>query len=114
MTKEDESGERVMHVGVERLCWKCLICYKDRRVIGRTFLNSYRSVSLLYCHSFLRFLGRAKGSVGCQYSTNPPSSADITVSYLSLYWGKEVDDALRSRKVKDITYCHDVNRESMY
>lgn len=54
--------------------------------LGYTFLNSYKSVSLLYFHRLGTFFGSPKGSVGCQYSMNPPSSAEITVSYRSLYW----------------------------
>jgi len=49
-----------------------------------TFLNSYKSVALLNDHMPGMLLGNPNGSAGFQYSTNPPSSADITVSYLSL------------------------------
>lgn len=50
-----------------------------------TFLNSYRSVVLLNAHSPGTFFGSSNGSLDCQYSINPPSSAEITQSYLSLY-----------------------------
>lgn len=50
-----------------------------------TFLNSYKSVALLNSHMPLIPVGSSQGSVGCQYSRKPPSSAEMTVSYRSLY-----------------------------
>ena len=49
-----------------------------------TFLNSYKSVADLYSKSM--DLGSSVGAVGSQYSTMPPTSAEITQSYTGLYW----------------------------
>ena len=86
MTKEFESGEQVMQVGIDF----DYIVVSDRsaqkmRTKMNTFLNSYKSVVLLYDQRPGTFFGKSNGSMGCQYSMNPPSSADNTVSYLSLY-----------------------------
>lgn len=86
MTKEEESGDSVMQVGVD-LDWR--VNEGEKGFHGRrlhTFLNSYISVSLLNDHKPETFFGKTKGSIGCQNSKNPPSSADITVSYMSLNW----------------------------
>ena len=78
-------------------------------------MNSYRSVSLLYFQSFGTFLGNEKGSAGCQYSTKPPSSAEITVSYLSLYYTKFIINVLfLLDKGWERTHCHNMNGKTMY
>ena len=93
VTKEEESGESVIHVGVDFVYSNNYNLSHSKKMLV-TFLNSYRSVSLLYFQSFETFLGNEKGSTGCQYSTKPPSSAEITVSYLSLYY-----------KISSSTFC---------
>lgn len=50
----------------------------------RTFLKWNRSVDDLNCHNPGRE-GRVHGSLGCQYSTKPCSSAEMTQSYLDVY-----------------------------
>lgn len=45
----------------------------------RVFLKWKRSVEDLYCH-MPGIAGTLHGSLGCQYSTNPASSADTTTS----------------------------------
>ena len=49
-----------------------------------TFLKWYRSVDDLNCHS-PGMAGNPQGSVGSQYSMNPPSSAETTVLYFEEY-----------------------------
>lgn len=52
--------------------------------IVRVFLNWNRSVALLYCH-IPGTAGTLHGSDGCQYSTKPASSAEMTTSNLDEY-----------------------------
>jgi len=61
---------------------------KDARLLASllTRLNSYKSVSLLNFQSPGIVAGSPKGSTGCQYSTDPPSSAEMTKSNLGLYY----------------------------
>lgn len=54
-----------------------------------TFLKSYRSVADLNSHMPATPVGASHGSVGCQYSMNPASSAETTVSYRSLYCDRQ-------------------------
>lgn len=74
--EEEGGGMRCVRVSVRR---------EGEGGEERTFLNSYRSVWFLYCHIPGTYFGCSNGSVGCQYSTNPASSAETTVSYRSLY-----------------------------
>lgn len=87
VTNDLESGERVMHVGIDFALkgWLSNIFHFFSIECRHTFLNSYKSVELLNDHMPGIFFGNSKGSVGCQNSTNPFSSAEITVSYRSLY-----------------------------
>lgn len=80
VTNDLESGERVMHVGIDfalRALVRTQFFSSQRR---HTFLNSYKSVELLNDHMPGTFFGNSKGSMGCQNSINPFSSAEITVS----------------------------------
>jgi hypothetical protein len=101
-----------MHVGVDFAYFNSYNLSHSKNGIWITFLNSYRSVSLLYFQSFGTFLGNEKGSVGCQYSTKPPSSAEITVSYLSLYYKNS--STFCFYWMKDGTYRHNMNGKTMY
>ena len=88
VTNDDESGESVLHVGVDLdYSWhRSRQWAPNSSASTRTFLNSYKSVVLLNDQSPGIFFGSSNGSLGCQYSTNPPSSAEIIQSYLSLYY----------------------------
>lgn len=66
VTKCEEFGENVMDEAIDLV-----------------FLNWYKSVADLYCHS-PGTEGSPQGSEGCQYSTNPSSSAEMTQSYLAV------------------------------
>lgn len=55
---------------------------KCKRNKTRTFLNSYKPVADLFCHS--TFSGFSNGSVGSQYSIMPPTSTEMTVLYFEL------------------------------
>lgn len=91
VTKELLSGDKVMHVGIDFdfECVQVRSKWNQPNVQSElTFLNSYRSVWLLNDHNPETFLGSSNGSVGCQYSMKPASSAEMTVSNLSLYWNQ--------------------------
>ena len=83
MAKWVEFGENVREVGVVFVFDVDLQSENARRCCmykkQRTFLNSYKSVELLYSHIPLDF-GGSKGSLGCQYSRKPVWSAETTVS----------------------------------
>lgn len=66
-----------------------------------TFLNSYKSVWLLNDHNPGKLLGNSNCSLGLQYSTKPPSSADTTQSDLSLYYLGVSDDNRWSQPDKE-------------
>ena len=88
VTNDDESGESVIHVGVD-FDWKGFSRewgYEDEKRARRTFLNSYKSVWVLNDHNPGTLFGNSNCSPGLQYSTKPPSSAEMTQSNLSLYY----------------------------
>jgi len=64
--------------------------------MGHTFLNSYKSVWLLNDHNPGTLFGNSNCSLGLQYSTKPPSSAEMTQSNLSLYYLEVSDHDSRS------------------
>jgi len=64
--------------------------------MGHTFLNSYKSVWLLNDHNPGTLFGKSNCSLGLQYSTKPPSSAEMTQSNLSLYYLEVSDHDCRS------------------
>lgn len=78
-----------------------------------TFLNSNKSVRLLKSHIRGISFGRSNGAKGCQYSMNPFSSADMTVSYLSLYYPTFESIVLLGNMmmINNITgtHCHNVH-----
>src|SRR4051812_39945850 len=82
-------------------------------VVFFTFLNAYKSVSLLYDHILGMFFGSTKGSTGCQYSTKPSSSAEITVLYRSLNWKAGAGNHV-SKKMSAKAYRHDMHRKLMH
>ena len=75
--------------------------YEDERRAGRTFLNSYKSVWVLSDHNPGTLFGNSNCSLGLQYSTKPPSSAEMTQSNLSLYYsGHQITIVGASRRRK--------------
>ena len=103
IAKEVEVGERDRETGVD--FFYRITRYQDQRCITRrddderTFLNSYNPVSDFVVHSTAS--GFSKVPLGSQYSIIPPTSIEMTVSYLALYYQDKTKSEIASLETRE-------------